>query len=65
MNKKKILMPILGMIGALLLALIITFPILSMEIKDIPIGILSLDEGVTTPKGEINAGKQVVKQLTR
>ncbi len=65
MDKKKILMPILGMIGALLLALIITFPMLSMEIKDIPIGILSLDEGVNTPNGEINAGKQVIKQLTK
>ncbi|MBQ9011561.1 MAG: ABC transporter permease [Bacilli bacterium] len=65
MEKKKILMPLLGMVGGLLLVLLLTFPILSMEIKDIKVGVISLDEGITSPKGNINAGDEFVKNILK
>jgi|GEM_PF-3536856 len=64
LKKKKWAMPVLGMIGILLVTMILTFPMLSMETKDIPIAILSLDEGISFPAGEVNIGKEVVKKIT-
>lgn len=61
---KKLLMPILGAAGALVVALLLMFPILSMEVKDIPIGVVSLDAGMATPAGEVNAGEKMVEGLT-
>ena len=56
--------PILGMLGILLVTLILTYPMLSMETKDIPVAILSLDEGMKSPVGEVNIGNEVVKKIT-
>ena len=61
---KKILLPILGAIGALLVALIFTFPMLSMQPRNVPVGVLSKDVGMTTPKGEMNAGEMFVGKIT-
>lgn len=65
MEKKKIILPIAGMIGALLLTLLLVFPMLSMEPKNIPIGIISLDEGMTTPKGKVNAGNMFISNIVK
>lgn len=63
-NSKKYILPAVALIVSMLLALILTFPMSSMEIKDIPIGIVSADAGTTTPAGKVNAGDKVVKELT-
>lgn len=65
MEKKKFLLPIFGMIGALLLVMLLTFPILSMEVKDIKVGVISQDEGITTPNGKITAGDEFVKKILK
>lgn len=65
MDKKMILFPLFGMIGALVLTLLITFPILSMTPKDIPVGVISLDRGITTPAGDVNAGDKIIKKFIK
>ena len=65
MNKKNFLIPIMGMFGGLLVVMLLVFPMLSMEVKNIPIGIISLDEGVITPAENINAGEKVINNITK
>lgn len=65
MKNKKILTPILGMIGGLLIVMLLVFPMLSMEVKNIPVGIISLDEGMITPAGKVNAGEKFVSNITK
>ncbi len=65
MKNKKWLMPILALVGSLILISLVTYPMLSMKVKDIPVGILSLDESIETPNGAINAGEEIVKNLTK
>lgn len=61
---KKWLKPILVLVGVLVIVTVLTFPMLNMEVKDIPVGIISLDEGAVTPAGEGNAGKEITSQIT-
>ena len=63
-NNKKVL-PIVGMIGGLLLTLLLVFPMLSMNVKDIPIEVISLDEGMISPQGEVNAGDIFIDNLVK
>lgn len=65
MFNKKIILPAIGMLGGLLLTLLLVFPMLSMEAKDIPIGVISLDEGMTTPQGEVNAGNIFISNIVK
>jgi len=65
MKNKKILTPILGMIGGLLIVMLLVFPMLSMEVKNIPVGIISLDEGMITPAGKVNAGEKLVSNIIK
>lgn len=46
-----------------LMALMFT-PMLKMTPHELPFAVLSLDEGAQTPDGEVNAGAQMVEQLT-
>lgn len=64
-SKKKYAAPIGALILALLLVSIITFPMLSMEVKDIPVAVISQDEGMQTPSGTVNAGEIMIKQITK
>jgi uncharacterized phage infection (PIP) family protein YhgE len=63
--KKNSLIPILATFGALFLILIVTFPMLSMEVKDIPVGIVSLDGGMESPMGSVNVGEKIINNLTQ
>ena len=40
------------------------YPMLNMSPRDLPFAVLSLDEGATTPQGEVNAGELMVGNLT-
>ena len=62
---KKYLLPIAGLLLALLLVLLLVFPMLSMKSKDIPVGIISLDEGVTTPSGVMNVGDKLLEGMVK
>lgn len=64
-SKKKYLAPVGALLLALLLVTVITFPMLSMEVKDIPVAVFSQDEGMKTPGGTVNAGENMVKQITK
>lgn len=64
-SKKKYLAPVGALLLALLLVSVITFPMLSMEAKDIPVAIFSQDEGMQTPAGTVNAGQTMMKQITK
>lgn len=64
-SKKKYLAPVGALLLALLLVTVITFPMLSMEVKDIPVAVFSQDEGMQTPNGTVNAGETMVKQITK
>ena len=64
LENKKWAIPLLGAVGGLFLGLVVTYPMLSMEVKDIPVAIVSLDESATTPLGEKNIGAEVVEKMT-
>ena len=57
-------LPIVVSIFAILVALLMTVPIIKSEPKDIPLAVISLDQGIKTPTGEVNAGSQLVEKLT-
>lgn len=39
------------------------YPIAHMELRDLPFGVLTLDEGVQTPVGEVNAGDEMADRI--
>ncbi|GAA3944321.1 hypothetical protein [Microbacterium soli] len=39
------------------------YPMLHMQPKNLPFAVLSLDEGATTPAGEVNAGEMMTEKL--
>lgn len=63
-NIKNMVLPIVVSIFAILVALLMTVPIIKSEPKDIPLAVISLDQGIKTPAGEVNAGSQLVEKLT-
>ena len=64
MKSKKYIVPIGGAVLAFLVILLVTLPMLTMKTKYISIGIISMDKGMTTPTGEVNAGEQILLKLT-
>ena len=63
LGKRRFALPTLA---ALLLACILSlvfYPMTHMEARDLPFAILNLDEGATTPAGEVNAGQQMAENL--
>lgn len=41
----------------------VVYPMVTAEPRNLPLGILSLDEGVETPQGTVNAGESIVSQV--
>lgn len=39
------------------------FPVANMEMKELPFAVLSLDEGVETPQGTVNAGDAIIENI--
>ena len=63
-KKVLIMAPIVAIVVALLLSLAM-YPMAKGSIKEIPIAIVSLDNGVTTPNGPINAGAIMVENIQK
>ena len=43
---------------------VLFYPMANMQMKNLPFAIVSLDEGATTPQGEMNVGDTMVEKLT-
>ena len=56
-------------IGAVLIIFcvfsVLLYPLLNAEPKDVPMAVLNLDTGATTPAGPMNLGEELVKQATQ
>lgn len=63
-GKARYLTPLLASCVGLLLATLLMCPMLLMEPRDVPVAILSLDEGATLDGESINAGDIIVGELT-
>lgn len=61
--KKLIVPPLAVILIGCVMALMFT-PMVKMSPQNLPFAILTLDEGVTTPQGEMNAGDLMVQNLT-
>ena len=61
-SKKYALPALIVVVVGCVLALMFT-PMVKMSPKNLPFAVLSLDEGFTTPQGEVNAGEKVVESL--
>lgn len=62
-EKRKLALPIIGLLLFALGVGILIYPVISASPKDIPLAILSLDEGTQTPQGEINIGNTLVDEV--
>lgn len=63
-SKARYVAPVLASCAGLLLASLLMFPMLKMEPRNVPVGILSLDQGVTFEGETVNVGDILVGELT-
>lgn len=56
LGRKRLLMPFAALLVAGLAMTLVVYPMMNAKPKDLPLGVLSLDEGVETPQGTMNAG---------
>jgi len=59
----KIMAPFIAILITFAISLVL-FPVVKGAVKDLPITVVSLDQGVTTPQGEVNLGPKVVAGIT-
>jgi hypothetical protein len=59
----KVAAPIMAILITFAISLVI-LPVIKGEAKDIPITVVSLDQGVTAPQGQVNLGTQVAQGIT-
>lgn len=67
MGKKQMakwVVPVVGSIAAVSMAVILLLPMLLMEPRDIPVAILSEDAGISTDGETLNVGDSLIEQLT-
>jgi len=64
LGARKYALPALAAILISCVMALMFYPMLNMSPRDLPFAVLSLDEGATTPQGEMNAGELMVKNLT-
>ncbi|MCL1907600.1 MAG: hypothetical protein FWG08_06805 [Propionibacteriaceae bacterium] len=65
LGAKKYVLPLGVIIGIFCVFSLMMYPLLHAEPKDVPMAILSLDQGVSTPAGDVNLGDQMVAQMVR
>ena len=64
LGKRKYVVPLaIGIVVACVMSLMF-YPMANMEMKGLPFAVLSLDEGVETPQGAVNAGDTIVENIT-
>ncbi|MFR1640065.1 MAG: YhgE/Pip domain-containing protein, partial [Eggerthellaceae bacterium] len=54
---------LIGVLVACVMSLMF-YPMANMEMKGLPFAVLSLDEGVETPQGTVNAGDTIVENIS-
>jgi len=64
LGKRRYVMPIVAVIVIFCVMSLVVYPMLNAAPKDIPFAVLSLDEGMETPAGAVNAGDAIVETLT-
>ena len=61
LGKAKYVVPLLiGIVAACVMS-VMFYPMANMEMKGLPFAVLSLDEGVETPQGDMNVGDTLVE----
>lgn len=63
-SKARYVVPVIAACVGLLLATLLMFPMLKMEPRNVPVGILSLDQGVSVDGESVNVGSILVGELT-
>ncbi|MCQ4638587.1 hypothetical protein NE619_17805 [Anaerovorax odorimutans] len=64
LGKRKYILPIIGVIVICCVMSLVLYPMLNAQAKNVPLAIVSLDKGASTPKGEMNIGSQIVEKIT-
>lgn len=59
----KIVAPVIAIVITFAISLVI-LPVIKGEAKELPISVVSLDQGMTTPQGEMNLGTQISAGIT-
>jgi ABC-2 family transporter protein len=59
----KVMAPIVAILITFAVSLVI-LPVIKGEAKDLPISVVSLDQGMTTPQGDMNLGTQIAAGMT-
>ncbi|OZG69261.1 YhgE/Pip domain-containing protein [Bifidobacterium eulemuris] len=61
---KRFAMPFAVVLGVMCMMMVIFYPMMHLEVKGLPVAIVSLDEGVETPQASVNVGETMAEQLT-
>ncbi len=64
LGKHSYVLPIIGVIVICFVMSLALYPMLHAQPENVPMAVVSLDKGATTPQGEMNAGDRIVKQIT-
>lgn len=64
LGKKRFALPLVFVIMMGCVFSLMMYPMAQMEIKNLPFGIVNLDEGAVTPAGEMNAGEMIAENVT-
>ena len=64
LGKKRYALPFVVFLVVASVMSMVVYPMVTAEPRNLPLGILSLDEGVETPQGTVNAGEVIVAQVT-
>lgn len=63
LGRKRLLMPFAALLVAGLAMTLVVYPMMNAKPKDLPLGVLSLDKGVETPQGTMNAGDLIAERI--
>jgi len=64
LGRRKFFIPVLIIIVVFFIMSIMMYPMLNANPKDVPFAVLSLDEGTTTPAGELKLGDKLVENMS-
>lgn len=63
MKKIKYFIPLIVFVLVLVVVSIITYPLITMETKDIDVAVVQLDEGIENGSASVNAGEKIISTL--